>query len=107
MKKLITNFFIEYYKQKYNKVLKSVNRRNGILFQKKTTCPKCAAPHQYIYNNNGNKGKFKSTVCDEKFNVNNYSTKPIIFICPYCGHTLAPKKDRKEFKVHKYTSLKC
>lgn len=98
---------LEYYKQKYNKVLKPVNRRNGNSIPEKIICPKCGAPHQYIYNNNGNKGQFKCKVCDEKFNTNNHATKPIVFVCPYCGHTLAHKKDRKEFKVHKCTNLKC
>ena len=54
---------LAYYKHKYNKTLKPVQRRNGKSIPKKTKCPKCGAPHEYIYDNNGNKGQFKCKVC--------------------------------------------
>ena len=47
---------LTYYKYKYNKTLKPVQIRNGKSIPKKTKCPKCGAPHEYIYNNKGNKG---------------------------------------------------
>ena len=40
---------LAYYKHKYNKTLKPVQRRNGKSIPKKTKCPKCGAPHEYIY----------------------------------------------------------
>ena len=49
---------LAYYKHKYNKTLKPVQRRNGKSIPKKTICPKCGAPHEYIYDNNGSKGQF-------------------------------------------------
>ena len=45
---------LAYYKHKYNKTLKPVQRRNGKSIPKKTKCPKCGAPHEYIYDNNIN-----------------------------------------------------
>ena len=58
---------LAYYKHKYNKTLKPVQRRNGKSIPKKTKCPKCGAPHEYIYDNNGNKGQFKCKVCQLTF----------------------------------------
>ena len=45
---------LSYYKHKYNNTLKPVQRRNGKSIPKKTKCPKCGAPHEYIYDNNIN-----------------------------------------------------
>ena len=74
---------LDYYKYKYNKFVKPVQRRNGKSIPKKTKCPKCGAPHEYIYDNNGNKGQFKCKVCQLTFKEANYATKPLVFICPY------------------------
>jgi len=100
-------FLLAYYKHKYNKVLKPVQRRNGKSIPSKIVCPKCGAPHHYIYDNNGDRGQFKCSVCDKIFNESNYATKPIVLVCPYCGHTLTQKKDRKHFRIHKCTNPKC
>ena len=54
---------LAYYKHKYNKTLKPVQRRNGKSIPKKTKCPKCGAPHEYIYDNNGYNGLFMCNVC--------------------------------------------
>ena len=93
---------LAYYKHKYNKTLKPVQRRNGKSIPKKTKCPKCGAPHEYIYDNNGNKGQFKCKVCQLTFKEANYATKPLVFICPYCGATLTEQKQRKQFKMDLY-----
>lgn len=100
-------FLLAYYKHKYNKVLKPVQRRNGKSIPSKVVCPKCGASHHYIYDNNGDRGQFKCSVCDKTFNESNYATKPIVLVCPYCGHTLTQKKDRKHFRIHKCTNFKC
>lgn len=96
-----------YYKYKYNKMLKPVQRRNRISIPEKTMCPKCNAPHKYIYDNNGNRGQYQCKVCGQNFNESNFATKPIVLICPYCGHTLSQKKDRTHFRIHKCTNSKC
>ncbi len=98
---------LAYYKHKYNKSIKPVQRRNGKSITKKTKCPKCGAPHEYIYDNNSSKGQFQCKVCGLTFKETNYATKPIVFICPYCGATLMEQKQRKHFKIHKCNNSKC
>lgn len=98
---------LAYYKHKYNKVVKTVQRRNGKSIPEKIICPKCNAPHEYIYDNNGNKGQFQCKVCGLTFKENNYATKPLVFICPYCGTTLTEQKERKHFRIHKCKNSKC
>uniref|UniRef100_UPI002181ECE8 transposase n=2 Tax=Clostridium chauvoei TaxID=46867 RepID=UPI002181ECE8 len=98
---------LAYYKHKYNKTVKPAQRRNGKSIPKKTKCPKCGAPHEYIYDNNGSKGQFQCKVCGLTFKETNYTTKPIVFICPYCGATLTEQKQRKHFKIHKCNNSKC
>ena len=98
---------LAYYKHKYNKNVKPVQRRNGKSIPKKIKCPKCGAPHEYIYDNNGNKGQFKCKIYQLPFKETNYATKPIVFICPYCGATLTEQKQRKQFKIHKCNNSKC
>ncbi|WP_316137301.1 DDE-type integrase/transposase/recombinase, partial [Clostridium sp.] len=98
---------LAYYEHKYNKTVKPVQRRNGKSIPEKTKCPKCGAPHGYIYDNNGSKGQFQCKVCGLTFKETNYTTKPIVFVCPYCGATLTEHKQRKHFKIHKCKNLKC
>jgi hypothetical protein len=69
---------LAYYEHKYGKTVKPVNRRSEkATVPKSTLCPRCGAPHQYIYN------------------------KPLALRCSYCGCILTPKKDRKHFRIHK------
>ena len=89
---------LAYYKHKYNKNVKPVQRRNGKSIPKKIKCPKCGAPHEYIYDNNGNKGQFKCKICQLPFKETNYATKPIVFICPYCGATLTEQNNVSTLK---------
>ena len=85
----------------------SVCKNHGYITGEVTKCPKCGAPHEYIYDNNGNKGQFKCKVCQLTFKEANYATKPLVFICPYCGATLTEQKQRKQFKIHKCNNSKC
>ena len=96
-----------YYKHKYNKLVKPVNRRNGKSIPKETICPKCGALHEYIYDNNGSKGQYLCKVCGLTFKENNYDTKSLVFKCPYCGNTLEIHKKRKHFNVHRCRNQKC
>ena len=98
---------LAYYKHKYNKTVSPVQRRNGKSIPENTKCPKCGAPHEYIYDNNGSRGQFQCKVCGLTFKETNYATKPLIFICPYCGATLTEQKQRKHFRIHKCTNSKC
>ena len=98
---------IAYYQHKYGVVVKPVNRRSQSTIAETIVCPRCGAPHQYIYKNNGSKGQYLCKVCDERFNECNNYNRPLALRCPYCGHILAPKKDRKHFRIHKCINHKC
>ena len=100
-------FLLEYYLWKYKKPVKPVNRRNGKAIPEDIICPRCNAPHQYIYDNNGGKGEYQCKVCGQCFTSGINATNPLILACPYCGKTLQPKKDRKHFTVHTCVSKGC
>ena len=100
-------FLLEYYKWKYQKPLKPVQRRNGKSIPDDTVCPLCGAPHHYIYDNNGGHGQFQCKVCGQTFISGEKVTSPIRLTCPHCGHTLIHKKDRKHFIIHKCVNSKC
>lgn len=99
--------WIEYYLLRYGKPLKPVQRRNGKSIPEEIKCPLCGAPHQYIYDNNGGKGQYQCKVCGQTFANGERVTAPLKLICPYCGHTLSPKKDRKHFILHKCINKSC
>jgi len=98
---------LKYYLWKYGKPLKPVQRRNGHSISEDIICPLCGAPHQYIYDNNGGKGQYKCKVCGQTFKSGEHVVSPLKLICPYCGHALVPKKDRKHFIVHKCVNQNC
>lgn len=57
-------FLLAYYEYKYSKTIKPVNRRSeSSTVPKTTSCPRCGAPHQYVYKNNGTKGQYQCKVC--------------------------------------------
>jgi transposase-like protein len=98
---------IEYNKHKYDKILKPVKRRKDKYVSEDVSCPKCGAPHDYIYNNNGTKGQSLCKVCDTTFKESHHVDKPIVFKYPYCGRTLSCVKERKEFNIHKCLNYDC
>jgi len=100
-------FLLAYYDWKYTKKLKQVQRRNGKSIPDDTTCPRCGAPHHYIYDNNGGHGQYQCKVCGQTFVTGEQVTKVLKLKCPYCGHSLVPKKNRKFFIIHKCVNNKC
>lgn len=100
-------FLLEYYLWKYGKPVKTVQRRNGQSISEDIICPLCGAPHQYIYDNNGGRGQYQCKICGQSFSSSKDITSPLKLLCPYCGHALVPKKDRKHFIVHKCVNEKC
>jgi transposase-like protein len=97
-----------YYKHRYGKSIKPVNRRSKKSVVSETTvCPRCGATHQYLYKNNGSKGQCLCKVCGERFSDINIYNRPIALRCPYCGNILVPTKDRKHFRIHKCINAKC
>ena len=79
---------LAYYKHKYDKTVTPVKRRSEQSAVSETTvCPRCGAPYQYIYKNNGSKGQHQCKVCGELFNETNIYNRPLALRCPYCGQT--------------------
>ena len=100
-------FLLEYYLWKYHKPLKTVARRSDNSVTESIACPRCNAPHQYIYDNTGGRGSYLCKVCGCVFASGEKVTKPLVLACPYCDHVLQPKKDRKHFVVHKCVNKNC
>ena len=100
-------FLLEYYKWRYHKPIKPVQRRNGRSIPEDTICPLCGAPHHYLYDNNGGHGQYQCKICGQTFITGEIVTSPLRLKCPHCGHVLVPKKDRKHFIVHKCVNPKC
>lgn len=100
-------FLLEYYLWKYGKPVKPVQRRNGRTIPEDTVCPLCGAPHRFIYDNNGGNGQYQCKVCGQTFITGEQVSSPIRLVCPYCGHSLVAKKERKHFILHKCVNPKC
>lgn len=100
-------FLLEYYQWLGDKPLKPVQRRNGKTIPEDTICPRCDAPHQYIYDNNGGNGQYRCKICQQTFVTGEQITAPYRLVCPYCNHSLSPKKERKVFNIHKCVNMKC
>ena len=97
-----------YYTWKYGKPVSPVRRRKECDIPEGCTRPSCHAPAAYLYRNNGSKGQYQCKVCGTLFSPGeNRFEKKLSLKCPYCGHTLVPKKDRKHFIVHKCINPKC
>jgi transposase-like protein/DNA-directed RNA polymerase subunit RPC12/RpoP len=101
------NFLLQYYKWRYNKDVKPVQRRSGKTISEDVACPVCDAPHHYLYDNNGGKGQYLCKVCGHSFSTGETLSKPLKLKCPYCSNALEAKKNRKHFIVHKCVNAKC
>ena len=98
---------LAYYQHKYGVTVKPIKRRSDNSIPETVVCPRCGAPHQYLYKNNGSKGQYLCKVCNERFNEANIYNHMLAFRCPYCGSILTHKKDRKHFRIHKCINTKC
>jgi len=97
-----------YYTQRYGKEVPPVKRRKECDIPEDCFCPCCGAPMPYLYKNNGSKGQILCKICDTCFAPGeNRFDKTHKLKCPYCNHSLVPKKNRKFFRVHKCVNLKC
>lgn len=73
-KVLLHNYF-----ESHKKELTPVKpRKNKTVVPKEVRCPKCSAPHQYLYENNGGRGQYLCKVCHTVFNPKNYFQKSVI-----------------------------
>lgn len=94
---------------KHGRPLKPVQRRSNskVVVPTSMNCPKCGAPSDYLYANNGNKGQFQCKVCLCLFSDKNRFSKEAILKCPHCSRTLEKIKDRKDFFVFKCKNNDC
>jgi len=95
------------YKDSNGKELRPIKSRGKNPVPESFVCPRCGAPHTYLYDNTGGRGQICCKVCGQHFSKNKSDFKPVVFVCPYCGHTLDQKKERKHFKIHKCINKKC
>jgi transposase-like protein/uncharacterized protein YbaR (Trm112 family) len=100
-------FLIAYYEWLDKKPFKPIKRRNGRTIPEDIVCPRCNAPHHYLYDNNGGKGEYKCKVCGQCFTSGINATTPLILACPYCRKMLQPTKERKDFTIHRCVYSGC
>jgi len=100
-------FLLAYYKYKYDKIIKPVNYRTKSTISKDTTCPRCGAPHDFLYDNNGSKGQYLCKICSNAFNKQERFNNTFVNKCPFCNKALIVVKERKNFRVHKCIDSKC
>ena len=62
------------YQKEHGKELKPIKRRKNSKAKVPNTikCPRCGAPHIYLYDNNGGKGQFSCKICNFNFNYKYY-----------------------------------
>jgi len=99
---------IPYWQKRYGRLIRPVARRKECDIPEECTCPRCKAPSNYLYRNNGSKGQLLCKVCSARFSPeegNRFSS--LNLRCPYCGRSLEHKKDRRHFIIHKCTNPKC
>ena len=103
-KKLLIDYQIE-----HGKKLKPIKRHKNSNAKVPNTisCPRCGAPHIYLYDNNGGKGQFWCKICDCHFHYNNRYSKAAILRCPHCSKPLEKIKERKDFYVFKCKNDNC
>src|SRR5690625_4883594 len=103
LEKLDYKMLLDDYQKKYGKPLRPVIRRKNSVVKvpANLTCPKCSAPSDYLYANNGDKGQYLCKVCECLFSKKNRFLKEAIFKCPHCFKNLERIKERKDFYVFK------
>lgn len=107
--KLDYQVLLDEYLEKKGKPLKPVQRRKNAKVQvpKSMICPKCGAPSDFLYANNGDKGQYQCKVCECLFSDKNRFSKEAILKCPHCSKTLEKIKERKDFDVFKCKNNEC
>ncbi|MGM0125648.1 hypothetical protein IGI37_003047 [Enterococcus sp. AZ194] len=93
---------------KTGKVIQPVRRhKNSKPIPNDICCPRCQAPHDYLYRNNGDCGQYQCKVCQERFNLKNKYAKEVVLSCPHCTQTLDKIKHRKGFVIYKCRNFAC
>ncbi|MCR5235455.1 MAG: DDE-type integrase/transposase/recombinase [Lachnospiraceae bacterium] len=90
------------------KILKPISRRKDSHISKNCSCPRCDAPVDYLYRNNGDAGQLLCKVCGTTFFEKVKSSFSSLHLkCPHCSHTLVQNKERKHFVIHKCVNPEC
>ena len=99
---------LDYYRQRYGKIIKPVKHRSECNIPEGCICPECGAPHDYLYRNNGKGGQLQCKVCSTLFTPSkNRFSKQYTLRCPYCGRALSRIKTRKDFTIYKCVNEHC
>ncbi|MBU9720284.1 MULTISPECIES: DDE-type integrase/transposase/recombinase [Bacillaceae] len=106
--KLNYKVLLQEHKIAKGKVLKPVRRHvNSTPVPTTIKCPKCGAPSEYLYANNGAKGQYQCKVCTCLFSEKNRYLKEAVLKCPHCSFSLEKVKERKDFDVYKCKNDNC
>ncbi|GIN09423.1 hypothetical protein J1TS1_35680 [Shouchella clausii] len=109
LQKMDYNILLKDYYEEKGKPLKPVKRhaKSKTTVPSNLSCPKCRAPADYLYANNGEKGQYQCKVCACVFNQKNQYAKEAILKCPHCLKTLDKVKERKVFDPYKCKNNAC
>lgn len=105
LEKLDFKQLINEYQSSNGKALNQVNSRGKNPVPVDVVCPRCGAPHQYLYDNTGGRGQFLCKVCSFRFNKEKHFDTYLA--CPFCGTKLVLKRERKQFNVHYCPNNNC
>ena len=98
------------YLDEFGKPLKPIKRhKNSLPVSNKIVCPKCGAPHFYIYRNNGKSKniQYMCKICEFTFGSRTDYLKNVVLRCPHCNRALELIKKRKDFNVFKCKNYEC
>lgn len=98
IEKLNYKSLLKDYLSQNGKELKPIKPRGKNPVPQDTICPRCGAPHQFIYDNTGGRGQYLCKVCSFRFQKG--KSFDTYLSCPYCGHKLSFKRTRKQFNVY-------
>ena len=101
---------LEAYQAKQGRVLKPVKIRAGKQVPQTEQCPRCNAPHQYLYYNDGKRcSQILCKICASLFQANHQSQRALKakYFCPYCQHALFRWKTLLHVIIHKCCNDNC
>lgn len=87
--------------------IKPIKRHKGKTINVKVSCPRCNAPKEYLYDNNGKEIQFECKCCEHIFSIRSHSTKELTYKCPHCNYKLYLKHKRENFNVYVCNNKNC
>lgn len=87
--------------------IKPVKRRNGKQIPINVSCPRCSAPKDYLYDNNGKGNQFECKCCSHIFSTNPNPFKDVVLKCPHCQYQLSLRQQRNDFNVYVCFNKNC